>query len=261
MGNELIVPVICGAVITDKAESFRDTVISNTERRITIRISYDRISSIQEMAFCQILSKMAEKADIRQSYVKTIIINNTHDGTRDEQSFQMPMRAISTQDKNGYKIYIAPDGQDGYTIKASKAFWKDSALADMKFKESTSEEAIQNFMDDILAALKAKTKDGTTPSVENAEKISFWSRFWRTTLKVFAALIVIGLIVAAIWAFIVFAWPVIAAAFVTTTAVTTTAIIAPTAATVFNSIGMYAGCAALFSIPAGAVITTCTKER
>ena len=38
-------------------------------------------------------------------------------------------------------------------------------------------------------------------------------------------------------------------------------VIAPTAATVFNSIGMYAGCAALFSIPAGAVITTCTKER
>ncbi len=260
MGNELIVPVICGAVIIDKAEALGDTVMSNLERRHVIRIAFSRLSDMQELGICQILSKMAASANIKETYAKSIAIKHP-DGTIDQYSFQMPLRQIATKDKHGDKLSITADGVNGYVVKASKAFWKKAALADMKFKESTEENAIRNFMDDILTVFNAKIPDGTVPTVENAEKISWWSRFWHTTLYVFAILIVMILICVAIWAFIVFCWPIIAAAFITTVIVTTTAIVVPSAATILTSIGVMIGSSALISIPAGAIITTCTKER
>ncbi len=256
MGN-IIFPMLGGTIVADKGKEYGNTISDNLDSRHRIHISYERLYDLQEIAFCQILSKMRENAGIKKTYVKTICRIDPDTNERHLQSFQMPSRVIHTQDKNGVKVFIEPDGENGYFIKASVAFWKNACDADDKYKASDSQKSVENFMDDILKALKAKTDDNKTPTIENAEKISFFSRWWRNCLKAFVLILLCAILIIAVWAFITFLWPVIAVAFGGAAAV---AIIAPSLSTVgFAALGIVGGAAAA-SLPIGTVMTVCSDS-
>ena len=256
MGN-LIFPVLGGAIAADKAKEYGNTINNNLDSRHRIHISFERLYDLQEIAFCHILSKMRESAGIKQSYVKTICRIDPDTNERHLQSFQMPSQVIHTQDKNGVKIFIEPDGENGYFIKASVAFWKNACEADDKYKASEHESAVEDFMDDILKALKAKTEDKKTTTVEKAEKVSFFSRWWRNCLKAFVLLILCALLIITVWAIITFLWPIIGVAF---GVASTVAFVAPSLPAVgFAALGI-AGAAGGLSLPLGTLITVCTDS-
>ena len=254
MGNA-IYAAICGAIGTDKYKEFRPSIMSNFDRRYTINISYRNLHELQECIVCDLISRMAKQAKIRHTYSKSIVAPNPDTGKNEVLSFQMPSTALETQDINGIKIRIVPDGEDGYCIKASGPFWENARNADETFnrEQSHSDDAVNNFMDNILKSLKAK-RDKKTPTIENAQKISFWGRMWRNIKKAFCLIMIVAILLVVLWIAIHFLAPIIVPGFAV--AFFTQPLLA--AAAIPGSVAAFTGLSALVSVPAGAIITTCS---
>lgn len=261
MGDALIVPAIGISIVSDKVSEVQEATLLNCDRRQTIRIAWSRLNGYQDLALCQLLQKMSEKADINHTYVRTVVAEDPE--TKDEENwvFNLPRQSIQTQDKDGHKITIHPDNEDGYTIKATRKFWRDIAVADIRMRQTDSEDGVKDFMSELLESLGA-VADGN-PTIEQSKKISCWGRFWKNTRMVFYAIMAFALICLAAWAFITFAWPIILAGMgytlVTTAASLTWTL--PSAGAVLGAIGVTAGGAAIISLPVGALITTCTRPN
>ena len=258
MGDALIVPAIGISIVSDKVSEVQEAVLLNSDKRQTIRIGWPRINGYQELALCQLLQKMSEQAEVNHTYVKTITVEDPETKEEEEWVFNLPRQSIQTQDKDGHKITIHPDNEDGYTIKATRKFWRDIAVADMRMQQTDSAEGVKDFMSELLKSLGAVA--GGNPTIEQSKKISWWGRFWKNTRMVFYAIMAFALICLAVWAFITFLWPIILAG-LGYTIVAGAGIVAPSASAIFAAIGVTVGSAAAVSIPAGALITTCTKPK
>ena len=262
MGDALIVPAIGISIVTDKVSDVQEATLLNCDRRQTIRIAWERLNGYQELALCQLIQKMSDQANINHTYVKTVNVENPDTKEIESWVFNLPRQSIQTKDKDGHKITIHPDNEDGYTIKATRKFWRDIAVADIRMRKTDSEEGVKDFMSELLNSLGA-TAD-KNPTIEQSQQISWWGRLWKNTKMVFYAIMALALIVLTVWAFITFLWPVVLAGMgytIVAAPANGMAWAAPSAGAIFAAVGVTIGSAAVVSIPAGALITTCTKPK
>ena len=255
MGDALIVPAIGGSILIDKVGDVHEAHALNCDKRFTIKIHWSNLTEYQELALCQLLQKMSEDAKVNHTYAHTVGITKG-DNETEPWLFNLPRQCIQTQDKNGYKITIHPDKEDGFYIKARRAFWKDVAIADKKLKDSTSETNMKDFLDKILDSLGASA---------TSKKISWWGRLWKNSRRVFFGIVTFALIVVATWAFVTFGWPVILAGvgihLITTAGITTMVWAAPSIGAILAGLGTAIAGISAASLAIGALVTSCTVPK